>query len=329
MNQNVKFTREDKTELATVPRVACERLQTAVTKIQREANYSVDRVLISNIEDVNAFATLDKNNRPAVIVNIGMLKTLSADEDAWAGLLGHEIAHLVKRHREGRDDAKAGAQTSGQAVGNVVAQLIPGVGGFVAGNAASFATANALYGAYTRPQEREADELGLKWMVAAGYDPHGMERLFDVLAKQSTGGLPGFLSTHPGAEDRAQMVRDFIARSAPTPVAKPAQAGNPQREYLPSPSTVPLNRYAVAPSSCAEVLKRVNVDCGSDRGATNECQSSLSGILSAQCRNNGSRHPCRAAVQSLPDYCNPGARWYRGTKFCEAAIGAVQTHCDD
>jgi len=180
-----------------------------------------------------------------------------------------------------------------------------------------------------RSQEGEADELGLKWMVAAGYDPHGMERLFDVLAKQSTGGLPGFLSTHPGAEDRAQLVRDFIARSAPTPVAKPTQAGDPQREYLPSPSTVRPNRYAVAPSSCAEVLERVNVDCGSDRGATDECQSSLSGILSAQCRNNGSRPPCRAAVQSLPDYCNPGSRWYRGTKFCEAAIGAVQTHCDD
>jgi len=94
-------------------------------------------------------------------------------------------------------------------LGNIVAALVPGVGGFVAGNAASFGTTNAMYGSFTRPQESEADELGLKWMVEAGYDPQGMERLFRVLAT-NVSALPGFLSTHPGAEDRARKVREFI-----------------------------------------------------------------------------------------------------------------------
>lgn len=206
----IQFKTKDGSTLATVPRANCLAVAAAARKIEAVAGYHADRILIASIEDLNAFATLDKSNKPVIVVTVGMLTTLGSDEAAWAGLLGHEIAHHIRHHGQGRAEAKTGAQQTGQAAGNLIAQLIPGVGGFIAGNAANFAATNAIYGAYTRPQESEADELGLRWMAASGYDPKGMERLFDELAKDRPG-LPTFLSTHPGAEDRAQMVRRFIA----------------------------------------------------------------------------------------------------------------------
>jgi predicted Zn-dependent protease len=208
-----RFNRADGAILANIPRASCAAVVAAASRIEGVAGYRADQILIADPDTPNAFATQNKDNRPVILVTLGMLKSLGSDEAAWAGLLGHEIAHHVKNHGAGRKEAQAGAQVTGQVLGNVIAQLIPGVGGFVAGNAASFAAANAMYGAYTRPQEREADDLGLRWMVAAGYDPRGMERLFSALAK-SGAALPGFLSTHPGAEDRAKMVQDFIASSA-------------------------------------------------------------------------------------------------------------------
>lgn len=207
---SVRLLDKDRTAVvATVPRASCEALMRVERKIEAVASYHATQLYIASPDAPNAFATLDKNQQPVIVVTLGMLQALHGDEDAWAGLLGHEIAHHVQNHSAGREDAKASAQATGQTMGNVIARLIPGVGGFIAGNAANLTAANAMYGSFTRPQEAEADELGLKWMVAAGYDPQGMERLFRVLAT-NTSGLPGFLSTHPGAEDRARKVREFI-----------------------------------------------------------------------------------------------------------------------
>ena len=216
----LRFTDAGGSELATVDRAACERLQAAATNIQAQAGYALRGVLISDLAEVNAFATLDHASRPIVVVNLGMLAALGTDEAAWAALLGHEIAHLARGHRHGRAEAQAGARASGQALGQLIAQFVPGVGGFLAGNAANFAVANAMYGAYTRPQEAEADEYGLKWMHAAGYDPRGMLRL--IAALRGGGALPPFLSTHPGADDRAQAVEAFAAKNPMLP--RPAAA---------------------------------------------------------------------------------------------------------
>jgi predicted Zn-dependent protease len=210
---NVRFTRADNSTLAIVPRVSCETVVGAAGKISAVANYRADQIFIADPDVPNAFATLNKEQRPIIVVTMGMLSALGSDEAAWAGLLGHEIAHHVRNHGAGRKNAQAEAQAGGNAVANILGALIPGVGGFVAGTVGGTTTNMALYGNFTRPQEREADELGLQWMVAAGYDPRGMERLFDMLGKHSAG-LPGFLSTHPGAEDRAKMVQDFIATAA-------------------------------------------------------------------------------------------------------------------
>ena len=166
---------------------------------------------MANVQASNAFATRDKSGNPVAAVTLGMLTAIGPDEAAWAGLLGHEIAHHVKKHDEGRKSAATSASVTGNGVANVFSYAIPGVGGLIGGTLAGAAAQNAMYGAYTRPQEAEADEVGLKWMVAAGYDPQGMLRLFKALWGDVVDA--GVLVTHPANEERSRRVEAFIASS--------------------------------------------------------------------------------------------------------------------
>jgi predicted Zn-dependent protease len=216
-SETVNLNRPDGTKAASVPRASCVALRSAAEKIQAQAAFKLTRIYIADVKTPNAFATRDKAGKPVAAATLGMLTAIGPDEAAWAGLLGHEIAHHVKRHSEGRQSAVTTAAVTGNVLANVVSYAIPGVGGLVGGTIAGTAAQNAVYGAYTRPQEAEADEVGLKWMVAAGYDPQGMLRLFKALSASGSSSMPAFLSTHPANEERVKMVEAFIASSGNSP----------------------------------------------------------------------------------------------------------------
>jgi len=171
---------------ASVPRESCIALRSAAQKIQAQADFRLTRLYVANVQAPNAFATRDKSGHPVAAVTLGMLTAIGPDEAAWAGLLGHEIAHHVKKHDEGRKSAATSASVTGNVVANVFSYAIPGVGGLIGGTLAGAAAQNAMYGAYTRPQEAEADEVGLKW-------------------------------THPANEERSRRVEAFIASSDNSP----------------------------------------------------------------------------------------------------------------
>ena len=213
----VELNRPDGTQAASIPRATCIALRSAAEKIQAQAGFQLSRIYIADVKAPNAFATRDKSGKPVAAVTLGMLTTIGPDEAAWAGLLGHEIGHHVKRHGEGRKSAATSAAVTGNVVANVISYAIPGVGGILGGTIAGTAAQNAMYGSYTRPQEAEADDVGLKWMVAAGYDPQGMLRLFKALSAGGASSMPAFLSTHPANEERARMVEAFIASSGNWP----------------------------------------------------------------------------------------------------------------
>src|SRR5262249_53959420 len=216
-SETVDLNRSDGTKAASVPRASCVALRSAAEKIQAQAGVQLTRIYIADVKTPNAFATRDKAGKPVAAVTLGMLTTIGPDEAAWAGLLGHEIAHHVKRHGEGRQGAATTAAVTGNVLANVVSYAIPGLGGLVGGTIAGTAAQSAVYGSYTRPQEAEADEVGLKWMVAAGYDPQGMLRLFKALSASGSSSMPAFLSSHPANEERVKMVEAFIASSGNSP----------------------------------------------------------------------------------------------------------------
>jgi beta-barrel assembly-enhancing protease len=131
---------------------------------------------------------------------------LSLDNEAeLASLLGHELGHVNARHTA-RQMSKgtltqifvgglAGlAGTAGAAVGQLAYQL----GSLGAG---------ALLASYSRDNEREADALGMEYMVRVGYGPKGMVELQDMLrnlSKNKPSTIELMFSTHPMSEERYQ-----------------------------------------------------------------------------------------------------------------------------
>ena len=134
----------------------------------------------------------------------GILLKLN-DEAELASLLGHELGHVNARHTAQQMSQAMLTQTlvggaaaivgsQGSALGDLTTQL----GSIGAG---------ALLASYSRDNERQADDLGLRYMVAAGYNPQGFVGLMDMLRtlnKQRPNAVELMFSTHPMSDERYQ-----------------------------------------------------------------------------------------------------------------------------
>jgi len=74
-----------------------------------------------------------------------------------------------------------------------------------------------LFLKFSRDDEREADDLGLRYMVRGQYNPYEMPKVFDTLdrvsAAQGGGRVPGWLATHPAPANRAARISEQVARA--------------------------------------------------------------------------------------------------------------------
>lgn len=144
----------------------------------------------------------------------GLAERLQSEAE-MAAVLGHEVGHVTARHANS-NMVRQGLTTL------VVGAAAVGVGAATDDNdtAQAVATGGMLVGSvvllsYSRDQESEADSLGMRYMVACGYDPTGAARVMQVLAEASGGGRGGafesFLSTHPDPALRYERVTKEIA----------------------------------------------------------------------------------------------------------------------
>lgn len=138
-----------------------------------------------------------------IYVSRGLL-TLANSEAELAGVIGHEIGHVTARHAAER-------MSHGALVGLGAAVIGAAVGGG-AGQAANLGS-NIYISSYSRGQESQADELGVRYISRAGYDPRAMSKFLRSLdaqskleAKEKGKKGPGFsyLSTHPLTAERVQ-----------------------------------------------------------------------------------------------------------------------------
>jgi len=162
-----------------------------------------------DMDTPNAFA-FQRQGHPVVAFSLPWLERLGGDVDALATTMGHELAHLHLGHTgTARQQREATAQGMGQLLGTML--NIAGVP--LGGTIASFGVA-AYARSFTRDEERAADEYGLRWAVAAGYDPCGRTRTMKMYQDMSAGGmvLP-FLSTHPGAAERSELANDYSRKT--------------------------------------------------------------------------------------------------------------------
>lgn len=159
-----------------------------------------------NQKDINAFALPGG----PMFINLGTIQ--QADEAELAGVMAHELSHVILQHAARDAKKEQGAQILG-ALGAAIAGAVLGNG--IAGQAAGAISqlgAGAWAMRYSRADETEADLLGAQLMYDAGYDPYSLVEFFDVLAKQGGSGMPQFLSDHPNPGNRAQTISAAIKK---------------------------------------------------------------------------------------------------------------------
>lgn len=175
---------------------------------------------VVDMEEPNAFALPGGH----IFLSRGILM-LANSEDELAGVIAHEIAHVLGRDAGSRISLGApvtlaagiGAAATG-IVSPYLGDLVGGIGGLTEG---------LLLSPYSRQQERNADAFGLRLAAAAGWEPHGLSNLLHALERHEslqgeTSRAMSFFASHPGTPERVAETRrkaDVVEPAAVPPIA--------------------------------------------------------------------------------------------------------------
>lgn len=150
------------------------------------------------LKDVNAVALPGGQ----IFVNLGTVQV--TNESELAGIMAHEIAHVVLQH-SAREERKRKASHTMETLGAVAGAATLGpVGALLAAEAVRMGSGAVLL-KYSRADESEADLLGAQIMYDAGYDPFAIPEFFQRMEDQLGGGV-SFLKDHPSPGNRAENV---------------------------------------------------------------------------------------------------------------------------
>ena len=172
-----------------------------------ETAWQFDFHLLADPRTVNAFALPGGQ----VFITAALFKRLET-EGQLAGVLGHEIGHVVARHsaqRMAKDELTqgiTGAVLVAAGGGGSEAQLAMMIGNMI----------NMKYG---REDELQSDRLGVRFMSDAGYDPRALIGVMEILHEAAGGQAPPeFLSTHPSTPNRVETIEAAIDEVYPNGV---------------------------------------------------------------------------------------------------------------
>lgn len=137
---------------------------------------------------------------------------IAKNEAGVAAIMGHEVAHALANHGQQR-------MSAGQ-----LQQVVGTAGSLALGQDQQtqqiFATAFGLGSQigvmlpFSRKHETEADEIGIKLMAIAGYNPEEAHKLWQRMKEKSGGGgPPEFMSTHPSNDSRIQNLKNLIGEA--------------------------------------------------------------------------------------------------------------------
>lgn len=199
VNQQVRLV-NDPQALAYV-RMVGERLHASTPLANRPFDFEI-------VDDstVNAFAVPGGH----IYVNRGTIA--AADKvDMLAGVMAHEISHVVARH--------VIKQMQQQQTINVVGGILLGQNPGALEQIAAQVIAGGAMARFSRADEKQADDMGLDLMNQAGYDPHGMLDLFQKLLAMDQSGnssVSRFFADHPGTQDRINDISGRISKMGRT-----------------------------------------------------------------------------------------------------------------
>ena len=165
--------------------------------IAKNTPYRYEFHVLTDDQTINAFALPGGQ----IFITYALLSKLD-NEDQVAGVLGHEIGHVLGRH-----SAERVASSDLWKTISMGAEVGAG-----AGSAAGAIGQNILLG-NGRGDELESDDLGVKFMIDSGYNPNEMIGVMKILkAAAGSNRQPEFQSTHPDPENRIEKIKESIKK---------------------------------------------------------------------------------------------------------------------
>ena len=164
------------------------------SSVAKKTPYKYEFHLLADPNTINAFALPGGQ----IFITYALFSKLE-NEDQLAGVLGHEIGHVLGKHSNERITDSKKWQT-----------IVMGA------SAIDFGAIAQQYGqgqllANGRDDELESDELGVMFMIDAGYNPEELIGVMKIL-KTAAGPnrIPEFQSTHPDPENRIEKIKEAI-----------------------------------------------------------------------------------------------------------------------
>jgi len=194
------------------------QLQTYVERLGRELAARSERpdlpwhFAVVDDASVNAFALPGGY----VYVTRGLIEHMNSEAEL-AGVMGHEIGHVAARHQVNQLSKQQLTQ-----VGFMLGMVLGGPRVQQFGDLANLA-GGLMFLKFSRDDERQADDLGLRYISRSGYPPDAMSHVFQLLSRvsrseQSSGSggrLPSWLETHPDPEERLQRMQASYTKLPP------------------------------------------------------------------------------------------------------------------
>ncbi|MBK9107187.1 MAG: M48 family metallopeptidase [Saprospiraceae bacterium] len=169
--------------------------------IAAKTPYQYDFHLLADGETINAFALPGGQ----VFITTALFTKLE-NEDQLAGVLGHEIGHVIARH--GGERITQNELFQGLSGATTIA-----TGDHHAGQSMAAALNQFFAMPYGREQELQSDDIGVQLMLKSGYDPEAMIGVMEILkANAGPNRVPERMSTHPDPENRMAKIREAIQK---------------------------------------------------------------------------------------------------------------------
>lgn len=185
---------------ALVDKVGARLIDSTAAK---QTTYQFKFHLLADDQTVNAFALPGGQ----IFITEALFRRLKS-EDQLAGVLGHEMGHVVGRHS---NEQMANSQLwSGlaQGIGVLTYDGHSNTGAQIANMVAQWRVMK-----FSRDDESESDALGVRFMLQAGYNPEALIGVMEILAEVSGGANNSdFMSSHPNPANRMEKIREAIAK---------------------------------------------------------------------------------------------------------------------
>lgn len=192
----------------TIPTESFSGLRIINERIDAKSGISTTLVLCDDSMP-NAFATRNRG-RNVVGITVGMMKLLGNDWHAYAAIVGHENAHLVKNHGRKRQK-REGVLALGRAI---LQSTLPQGAGVLAPTIVDYGIVG-LSARYSQKEELEADQVGMELAYCAGFSAEGALSVHRKLDSKSS-----FFSSHPSSKNRIARLRVAISAQKRNPACR-------------------------------------------------------------------------------------------------------------